>query len=68
MVTCTLGRLTTSPAEDRLELELHAQNVPLEEELRDALNPSQQQLWDSLQPHGRVDVDVRGAITTRAPK
>jgi hypothetical protein len=31
----------------------------LEKKLHDALNPSQQQLWDSLQPRGGVDVDAR---------
>jgi hypothetical protein len=59
VVQCTFGRLNTSPVEDRLELELHARNLPLEKKLHDALNLSQQQLWDSLQPRGGVDVDVR---------
>ena len=33
-------------------------NIPLQEELRNALpQASQQQLWDSLQPHGKIDVN-----------
>ncbi len=59
VVKCSLGSLNTSPNEDILVLELHAKNLPLEKKLRDALNPSQQQLWDSLQPRGGVDVDAR---------
>ena len=59
VVTCPMGRLNTSPNEDILALELCAKNLPLEKKLHDALNPSQQQLWDSLQPRGGVDVDVR---------
>ncbi len=50
------GNLATSPQDDVLRLAIEATNVPLDEELRDALQPSQQQLWSSLRPRGSVDL------------
>ncbi len=38
-----------------LVLDFVAADVPLEEQLRQALNPAAQQVWKSLQPHGAID-------------
>ncbi len=52
------GNLSTSPAQDVLRVSIQGKNVPLQEELRNALpHASQQQLWDSLQPHGKIDIN-----------
>lgn len=52
------GGLSTSPARDLLQINIVAKNITLQEELRNALPlASQQQLWDSLQPHGKIDVN-----------
>jgi len=39
-----------------LTLALQAWNVPLDEELRDALKPGQQRLWNEVRPRGLVDL------------
>ncbi|MGD9721663.1 MAG: AsmA-like C-terminal domain-containing protein [Pirellulales bacterium] len=49
------GQLTSAPEKDLLTLHFDADNVPLEEELRDALPPAQQQIWHALRPRGNVD-------------
>jgi hypothetical protein len=52
------GSLSTSPTQDILRVSILGKNIPLQEELRNALpHASQQQLWDSLQPHGKIDID-----------
>ena len=55
MVTVT-GSLTPTPQMDVLALHIDAKNVPLEEELRDALPPAQRQIWNALRPRGNVDM------------
>ena len=50
------GALTRSPQGDELLLRLHAANVPLEGELRDALQPGMRQVWALLQPRGIIDL------------
>lgn len=51
------GFLKTSPDQpSRLELAFKAGDVPLGEDLRRALNPGAQRLWDSIQPRGTLDV------------
>ncbi len=54
-VTCH-GRLTPRGPGRRLELHFVGTDVPLEEELRDALQPGIQRLWNGMKPQGRVDV------------
>lgn len=54
-VTCQ-GDLTTTPDGPQLTLHFTGQKVPLEEELRDALPPNMQRLWNTLQPLGEVDL------------
>jgi len=59
-VTCN-GQMTP-PAEGReLFLRFVAEEVPLDEELRDALKPNVQQLWNDIRPRGTIDLvaDVR---------
>ncbi len=55
------GHLVPTPAGHELRLWLAGEEVPLEEELRDALPPAMQQVWNDLRPQGVVDVqaDVR---------
>ena len=50
------GTLTRTPQGDELVLRLHAANVPLEGELRDALQPGMRQVWALLQPRGIIDL------------
>jgi len=54
-ITCE-GRLTPGLQGPELVLNFTGRDVPLEEELRDALNPSIQQVWLDLQPRGVVDL------------
>lgn len=55
------GHLIRTPGGHELRLWLAGEEVPLEEELRDALPPAMQQVWNDLRPQGVVDVqaDVR---------
>jgi hypothetical protein len=52
------GHFKPLPAGSELRLHFTAQNVPLEEELREALvtNPRAQQLWTSLRPRGQFNL------------
>ena len=50
------GTLTGTPQGDELVLRLGAANVPLEGELRDALQPGMRQVWALLQPRGIIDI------------
>lgn len=49
------GEMIPTPDGSRLTLRFTGAAVPLEEELRDALRPNQQRLWNSLRPQGTVD-------------
>jgi hypothetical protein len=61
------GGLATSPEADVLRVQVHAVNVPLQEELRAALpRPSHRELWDSLQPHGKIDVAASVVFDSRS--
>ncbi len=55
-VVCEEGLLTSPQQGRRLYLRLRATNVPLEEELRDALRPDIQLAWSNLRPRGTVDL------------
>ena len=48
--------MTTAPEGHDLALLFHASDVPLEDELRDALPPSMRQVWDDLKPRGMIDL------------
>ena len=50
------GALLATPRGDELSLRLTAVNVPLEGELREALQPGMRQVWALLQPHGIIDL------------
>ncbi len=52
------GTLHSAPDADRLTLQIDGENVPLEEELRDALPPQQQQIWSALRPRGKIDLQA----------
>jgi hypothetical protein len=56
-VTCQ-GRLTPEGTKRQLQLTFVGENVPLEEELRDALPPNMGRLWNSLKPRGAVDLNI----------
>ena len=58
LVTCN-GTLTPTASGSELSLTFTGENVPLEEELRDALQPSAQRLWNDLKPHGRVNLTAQ---------
>src|SRR5208282_4148236 len=44
---------------DELALRLYAAEVPLEGELRDALQPEMRQVWALLQPRGMIDITAK---------
>lgn len=50
------GSLEPTPEGNRLRLRLTGENVPVEEELRDALSPAMRQAWNDFKPQGRVDL------------
>ena len=54
-VTCQ-GHLTPTPQGNELSLQFRANDVPLEEELRDALGPAMRQVWNYLKPRGMIDL------------
>ncbi len=50
---------------NELVLDFVAADIPLEEQLRQALNPAAQQVWTTLQPHGALDhLNVRLRYTS----
>jgi hypothetical protein len=57
-VVCREGRLDSRPGSEQMTLALHGENVPLENELRDALPPAHREAWNSLQPYGSINFDV----------
>ncbi len=50
------GELTRTPRGNELALRFGAAGMPLEGELRDALQPGMQQVWALLQPRGIIDL------------
>jgi len=64
VVTCN-GQLAPMPDGCELLLNFAATNVPLEEELRDALGqPNMQQVWNDLRLRGMVDLQAQVAYRT----
>ncbi len=59
-ITCR-GQLTPVAEGAELTLLFHGENVPIDEELRDSLNPGSQRLWNDMKPRGlmRLDSEVR---------
>lgn len=55
-VTCEQGWLTSSQQGRELYLRFVGTNVPLEEELRDALPANVQRAWNNLRPQGMIDL------------
>jgi hypothetical protein len=54
-VTCE-GELAATPQGHDLSLRFRAVDVPLENELRDALRPAMRQVWNELRPRGIIDL------------
>jgi hypothetical protein len=50
------GTLVATSAGNELLLHFRAAEVPLEEELRDALQPAMRQVWNVLKPRGVIDL------------
>jgi len=67
-VLCPQGTLKTSPEGDVLSMVIHATNIPLGEDLREALRPNEQRLWDSMQPRGSVNFQVGLGYDSRTKK
>ena len=57
-VSCQ-GHMSKVGPGSELVLNFEGKLIPLEVELRDALQPSAQRLWDDLKPHGTVDLTCR---------
>ncbi len=55
-VSCS-GTMMPFSSGEGLYLKLAATDVPLDEELRDAMPPGFQRVWSGLQPHGKVDLN-----------
>lgn len=54
------GRFGPSPTGgNELQLNFQAENLPLEAELRDALRPAMQRIWDDLKPQGAIGLAAR---------
>ncbi len=53
------GHLTPTLQGNELVLLLAGKDVPLEEELRDALTPNIRQVWHDLKPRGMVDLTAK---------
>ncbi len=63
------GSLATSEAADVLAMTIQGKNVPLDEDLRAALpDESQRRLWDSLQPHGKINLTAQVRYDSRIRK
>lgn len=62
-ITCR-GGITPGPEGSLLALSIHGENVPIDEELRNALSPGAQRLWNDMKPRGlvRLDSEVRFQI------
>ena len=52
------GRLTPVPGGVDLFLQFRGHDIVLEEDLRDALNPRTQRLWNELRPKGSFNLDL----------
>jgi hypothetical protein len=66
-VACN-GSLGPGLQGNELVLNFEARDVPLDEQLRDALSPHVQQVWHNLQPHGVVDLTAEVRYLTGEKK
>lgn len=66
-ITCR-GQMQSTAAGPELTLLMHGENVPIDEELRDSLNPGSQRLWNDMKPRGllRIDTEIRYQLQQRA--
>jgi hypothetical protein len=67
MVTCR-GTATPLATGFRVELLFRAENMPLDDNLKRALEPPAQQAWNELRPQGRVDFTAEVMHETGRPK
>jgi hypothetical protein len=65
-ITCK-GQLTPGAEGGELTLNFHGETVPIDEELRDALNPASQRLFNDMKPRGmlRIDSEVRYRLSDK---
>ena len=60
-VTCSGRWEPVAAGGTELALDFHAMDVPLEDELKNALKPQAQQIWNNLCPRGSID-DLKVAV------
>ena len=53
------GSLLNTPTGPELALAIDGTAIPLEKDLRDALPPNMQQLWEKLRPRGAIDLTAK---------
>jgi hypothetical protein len=58
------GRLVPVEAGHQLVLDIRANNVPIDDELRSALQPAVQRVWDDLKPKGRINLTAKAVHVT----
>jgi hypothetical protein len=56
-ITCR-GQLLPDADGGELTLTFHGDQLPIDEELRDALNPGSQRLWNDMKPRGMLNLDA----------
>jgi hypothetical protein len=62
------GRVDKLPAGYKVGLHIHADDLLFESQLRSALGPAWQKTWDTLNPVGASDVDVKIAVEPGKPE
>ena len=68
-IACS-ARLQPTPQGPELTMRFSGKEIPLEEELRDALPPKAQKAWNDLRPRGSIDLsaDVHYLAATKKPE
>jgi hypothetical protein len=51
-----------------LTLAFHGENVPIDDELRDALNPGARRLWNDMKPRGMLELDSQVRLELQEKK
>lgn len=62
------GRVSTVPGAAGMVVEIDAKNVALTDELRNALQPRMQELWDAMRPNGKIDATATVRFDTTERK
>lgn len=62
------GNVSTSPGATGMNVAIDAKNILLMDELRSALQPRMQGLWDSLRPNGKIDATAQVRFDTTQRK